>query len=51
MLKTIAIILAIIWLIGLIAHVAGGFIHLVLLAALILLAYDLLMGRHRTHMQ
>jgi len=47
MLTTIAIILAILWLIGVVAHVAGGFIHLVLLAAVIILAYDLLVGRRR----
>ena len=50
MLTTIAIILAILWLIGVVAHVAGGFIHLVLLAAVIILAYDLLVGRRRAHM-
>lgn len=50
MLTTLAIILAVLWLIGVVAHVAGGFIHLVLLAALIILAYDLLVGRRRAHM-
>lgn len=50
MLTTLAAILAVLWLIGLFAHIAGGFIHLVLLAAIILLAYDLLVGRRRAHM-
>lgn len=50
MLITIAIILAILWLIGLIAGVAGGFIHLVLLAALIVLAFDLLAGHRSARM-
>jgi predicted membrane metal-binding protein len=50
MLKTIAIILAVLWLIGMLAHVAGGFIHFLILAALIILAYDLLVGRRRAHM-
>jgi hypothetical protein len=50
MLTTIAIILAILWLIGVVAGVAGGLIHLVLLAAVIILAYDLLVGRRRAHM-
>lgn len=50
MLTTIAIILAILWLIGVIAHIAGGFIHFLLLAALIVLAYDLLIGRRRAHL-
>lgn len=51
MLTTIAIILAVLWLIGLIAHIAGGFIHLLLIAALIVLAYDLLVGRRRAHLR
>jgi hypothetical protein len=50
MLTTIAIILAILWLIGVVSGVAGGLIHLVLLAALIVLAYDLLVGRRRAHL-
>lgn len=50
MLTTIALILAVLWLLGLIAGVAGGFIHLVLVAALIILAYDLLVGRRRAHL-
>jgi predicted membrane metal-binding protein len=49
MLTTIALILAVLWLVGLIAGVAGGLIHLLLIAALALLAYDLLVGRRRTH--
>jgi hypothetical protein len=48
MLTTIAIILAILWLLGFIGHVGGGFIHLVLLVAAIVLIYDLVVGR-RTH--
>lgn len=51
MLTTIALILAVLWLIGLIAGVAGGLIHFLLLAALILLAYDLLVGRRRAHLR
>jgi predicted membrane metal-binding protein len=50
MLTTIAIILAVLWLIGMIAGVAGGFIHFLLIAALIVLAYDLLVGRRHAHM-
>lgn len=50
MLKTIAIILAVLWLVGLLAHIAGGFIHFLLLAALIVLAYDLLTGRRGAHL-
>jgi Family of unknown function (DUF5670) len=50
MLTTIALILAVLWLIGLISGVAGSVIHLVLVAALALLAYDLLVGRRRAHL-
>jgi hypothetical protein len=51
MLTTIALILAVLWLVGLVTGIAGGLIHLVLVAALALLAYDLLVGRRRTHLQ
>ncbi|MDB5181870.1 MAG: hypothetical protein JWP13_633 [Candidatus Saccharibacteria bacterium] len=50
MLKTIALILLALWLVGLVAHVAGGIIHLVLVAAIALFIYDLLMGRRRSHL-
>lgn len=50
MLTTIALVLAVFWLIGLIAGVAGSVIHLLLVAALVLLAWDLLMGRRRAHL-
>lgn len=51
MLTTIALILAVLWLVGLIAGIAGGFIHFLLLAALIVLAYDLLVGRRHAHIR
>lgn len=50
MLTTIAIVLAVLWLLGMIGGIAGGIIHLLLVAALLLLAYDLLMGRRRAHL-
>lgn len=50
MLTTIALILAVLWLVGLIAGVTGGVIHLLLVAALAVLAYDLLVGRRRAHL-
>jgi hypothetical protein len=50
MLTTIAIILAVLWLLGLIGHVAGGLIHLLLVAAVIVLVYDLLVGRRRARL-
>jgi hypothetical protein len=51
MLTTIAIVLAVLWLLGLVTGIAGGIIHLLLVAALALLAYDLLMGRRRAHLR
>ena len=47
-LYTIAVILIILWLIGfLVAHVVSPVIHLLLLAAVIVLAYQFLTGRRR----
>ena len=51
MLSTIALILAVLWLVGLLTGIAGGIIHLLLVAALVVLAYDLLMGRRRAHLR
>ena len=50
MLTTIALILAVLWLVGMISGVAGSIIHLLLIAALAMLAYDLIVGRRRAHM-
>ena len=47
MLLTIAIVLGILWLLGVLVHVGGGLIHLVLLIALIVFVYDLIIGRRR----
>lgn len=50
MLLALAIILGLLWLFGFVVfHIAGGLIHLVLVVALIILAYDLLVGRRRNH--
>ncbi len=35
------------WLLGLVANVAGGFIHLLLIVALVLIVINLLSGRRR----
>mgnify|MGYP000333054453 CR=1 FL=1 len=51
MLSTIALVLVVLWVIGLMADMAGGIIHLLLVAAALLLAYDLMMGRRRTHLR
>jgi hypothetical protein len=45
MLWTIVVVLLLLWLAGLVLDVAGGLIHLVLLIALIVIAYRLLTGR------
>lgn len=50
MLTTIALILAVLWLIGLIAGIGGSIIHLLLVAAVVLLAWDLMMGRRHAHL-
>lgn len=48
MLLTIAVILFILWLLGFLAfHIAGGFIHILIVAAIIIVLWDLLVGRRR----
>ncbi|HSH55487.1 MAG TPA: lmo0937 family membrane protein [Candidatus Limnocylindrales bacterium] len=49
MLMTLALILAVLWLLGLIANV-GGLVHLLLVIALAVLAYDFLVGRRRARL-
>ena len=44
-LYTIAVVLVVLWVFGLVAHVAGGLIHLLLVAAVVVVAYNLLTGR------
>lgn len=45
MLWTIIVILFLFWLLGLAANVAGGLIHLLLVAALVLIVVNVLQGR------
>jgi hypothetical protein len=45
MLWTIIVVLLVLWLLGLIGHVAGGFIHLLLVVAVIVLVIRLVQGR------
>ena len=48
MLWTVALILVVLWLLGFSFHIGGGLIHLVLVVALIVLAFQLfqmIMGR------
>ena len=46
MLRTLFVILLVMWLLGMISsYTLGGFIHLLLLIALVVLAIDLIEGR------
>jgi hypothetical protein len=45
MLWTILVIILILWLVGFLAQVGGGFVHLLLLVALIVLILQLVTGR------
>ncbi len=45
MLWTILVILLVLWLLGLIGHVGGGLIHLLLVVAAIVLVINLVSGR------
>jgi hypothetical protein len=45
MLWTIFVILLVLWLLGFTLHIAGGLIHLILVLAVILLIYNLIVGR------
>jgi hypothetical protein len=45
MLWTILVILLVLWLLGFLTHVGGGFIHLLLVIAVIVLVVNLVSGR------
>ena len=45
MLWTIIVILLVLWLLGLIGHIGGGLIHLLLVVALVVFIFNLLSGR------
>jgi Family of unknown function (DUF5670) len=47
MLWTIFLVLLVLWLLGFSFHVAGGLIHILLVAALIVLIFNLVTGRRR----
>jgi Family of unknown function (DUF5670) len=47
MLWTIIVILVVLWLLGFSLHVAGSLIHLLLVVAVIILIYNLFIGRRR----
>jgi hypothetical protein len=42
---TIIVILFVLWLIGFVAHIGGGLIHLLLVVALVAIVFNLLTGR------
>jgi Family of unknown function (DUF5670) len=43
----IVVILFVFWLLGLIFHIAGGLIHILLVLAVLVLLYNLFMGSRR----
>jgi hypothetical protein len=45
LLWTVVVVLVVLWLLGFVAHVGGGLIHILLVIALIVLIYNLLAGR------
>ncbi|WP_079549949.1 lmo0937 family membrane protein [Arthrobacter sp. 49Tsu3.1M3] len=48
MLLWIAIIIAVLWLLGLLGGIGGGFIHLLLVIAVVVLIFHFIRGRSRT---
>lgn len=47
LLWVIFVVIVAFWLIGVVMHVAGGFIHLLLVVALLILVYNLVVGRRQ----
>ena len=47
MLWTIIVILVVLWLLGYRTHIGGGLIHILLVIAVIIIAYNLITGRRR----
>jgi hypothetical protein len=47
MLLTIVGVILVLWLLGLIGHVGGGLIHLLLVVALLVFIFDHINGRNR----
>ena len=48
MLMLIAGILIVLWILGLIGHIAAGFIHILLVVAVVLFIWHLISGRRHT---
>ena len=49
MLLWIAIIIAVLWLLGFIANIGGGLIHLLLVIAVVVLIFHFIRGRSRVY--
>jgi hypothetical protein len=45
MLWTILVVLVVLWLLGFVSHVGGNLIHILLVVAVIVLIYNLVVGR------
>jgi hypothetical protein len=45
MLWAVIVVLVVLWLIGFVGQIGGGFIHILLVAAAIVLIYNLVIGR------
>lgn len=45
MLWTILVVLVVLWLLGLVSHVGGNLIHILLVVAVIVLIYNVVIGR------
>ena len=42
---TMIVVLVVLWLVGLLVHIVGGFVHLLLIVALLVLLFNLFAGR------
>jgi hypothetical protein len=45
MLWTVVLILVVLWILGLIGHIGGGLIHILLIVALVVFIYNLITSR------
>lgn len=45
MVYTIIAVLIVLWLLGFLAHIGGGLVHILLVVALVLFIYNLIVGR------
>ena len=48
MLYTIALVLLVLWLLGLVTHIIGGFIHILLVIAVVVFVYQLIKAKRGT---